>query len=845
MHQFKFRTWFVFVLTIVLFVSLLTPSLPTQAQQEPDRELWKALLPLDTVISFMNTGAHPDDEQSALLAYLSLGKGVRTISVLANRGEGGQNQIGKELGNALGIIRSRELQEAAKLLNVHLFMLSEDLNDPIYDFGFSKSPEETLKKWGETLTYERLIRRIREERPDIVMPSFRDVPTEHGHHRAISELTLRAFRDAADPNVFPEQIRQGLKPWQIKKLYLPGTNGHETLRFNIGGKPDPIYGLTYPQLGEESRKMHKSQGMGRDLPVDDYFISLELVNSATGSKGKESSLFDSLPYDFADYAKQVPQPAMKQTLILLQDQYDRAIQAYPNRAHVTQEVQKALQMTRLAIRLAQVQLLNQEQKEDLLYRLQIKERQLQHASAVASKIQISLGIDREIWTLGSTSHLTLTLRNNSDQPITGIRAKPVLPGDHWKASVQPYITSLGPKRQQTIRLAMSAPVDHASFFHPYHPSIVQIDVSYRLQGQTVTQRITPDTIKQTAALLPDWGFLLSPESSMINTAKEQDTRTIHLQVTNYKNGPSQGTIHVNVPEGWKAEPAEWDVHFAKADEQQSFQVNITTPKGVKEQTYDITFEANVDGHRFNSQVQQIFYPHIGTSYYVRDAKLNLHAFSLKLPTELKIGYVESGFDDVSNQLRQAGLNVTSLTEEDLKNKDLSRYDTIVVGIRAYLSRSDLLANNQRLLDYVKNGGHVVMQYHKPEDNWKPELAPYPLTPGDPPISWRVTDETAPVTFLHPDHPIMQWPNKITSDDFGGWVQERGVYFPSSWDKEHYLPLLSISDPGEEPFASGLLVADYGKGTYIYTSLVWYRQIQAQVPGGYHMFINLVSYPHTR
>jgi len=845
MHQFKFRTWFVFVLTIVLFVSLLTPSLPTQAQQEPDRELWKALLPLDTVISFMNTGAHPDDEQSALLAYLSLGKGVRTISVLANRGEGGQNQIGKELGNALGIIRSRELQEAAKLLNVHLLMLSQDLNDPIYDFGFSKSPEETLNKWGETLTYERLIRRIRAERPDIVMPSFRDVPTEHGHHRAISELTLRAFRDAADPNVFPEQIRQGLKPWQIKKLYLPGTNGHETLRFNIGGKPDPIYGLTYPQLGEESRKMHKSQGMGRDLPVGDFFISLELVNSATGSKGKESSLFDSLPYDFADYAKQVPQPAMKQALIHLQHQYDQAIQAYPNRAHVTREVQKALQMTRLAIRLAQVQPLNQEQKEDLLYRLQIKEQQLQHASAVASDIQISLGIDRAIWTLGSTSHLTLTLHNNSDQPITEIRVKPVLPEDHWKATVQPYIIALGPRHQETIRFAMSAPVDHASFFHPYHPSIVQIDVSYLLEGQTVTQRITPDPLKQTAALLPDWGFLLSPESSIINTAKEQDTRTIHLQVTNYKNGPSQGTIHVNVPEGWKAEPAEWDVHFAKADEQKSFQVNITAPKGVKEQTYDITFEANIDGHRFNSQVQHIFYPHIGTSYYVRDAKLTLHAFPLNLPTGLKIGYVESGFDDVSNQLRQVGLNITSLTEDDLKNKDLSQYDTIVVGIRAYLSRSDLLANNQRLLDYVKNGGHVVMQYHKPEDNWKPELAPYPLTPGDPPISWRVTDETAPVTFLHPDHPIMQWPNKIISADFGGWVQERGVYFPSSWDKEHYLPLLSMSDPGEEPFASGLLVADYGKGTYIYTSLVWYRQIQAQVPGGYRMFINLVSYPHTR
>src|SRR5699024_3183538 len=208
------------------------------------------------------------------------------------------------------------------------------------------------------------------------------------------------------------------------------------------------------------------------------------------------------------------------------------------------------------------------------------------------------------------------------------------------------------------------------------------------------------------------------------------------------------------------------------------------------------------------------------------------------------GYVDSGFDQVPAHLREAGLDVTLVTEDDLATGDLSRFDTIVVGIRAYLSREDLLEHNDRLLEYVKEGGHVVMQYHKPEDNWSKERAPYPITPGQPSIEWRVTDETAPVTILKPEHPLFHAPNEITEKDFQGWVQERGLYFPSQWASA-YTPLLSMADPGEEPFQGGLLVTDYGEGSYIYSSLVWYRQIQNQVPGGYRMFVNLISYPHNR
>lgn len=838
----KIRLGVSVLLSLLLVFSLVLPSLvlPSYAKDQ-DVELWKALLPLDTIVSFMNTGAHPDDEQSALLAYLSLGKGVRTISLIANRGEGGQNEIGTELFHALGMVRSRELEEAAKLLNMQLHLLNEKPGDPIYDFGFSKSPEETLEKWGETHTYERLIRKIRETRPDIVMPSFLDVPSQHGHHRAINQLTVKAFEDAADPKVFPEHIKEGLQPWQVKKLYLPGTDTTTTLRLNIGGQVDLKYGLTYPQLGEESRKLHKSQGMGRDLPVEDYFVSLQLKKSKVGTPGQEKSIFDQLPYDFKAYSNQITNPALKQRLSQLQDQYDRTLQSYPDHEKVTKEVQKSLKWTRQLIQFTKKQTLDGQQKEDLLFRLQVKEKQLLHASAVASKVRATLNVGDGVFTLGATKQVTIQLENGSKAPLTDLNIKPVLQNTGWKATVKPFAKKLAPNGKLSLVIDVTAPTSSDHFYQPYEPSAVQFDLQYKLYGEAVTQRVSVDPVKQTVALLPDWGILLTPESGIVNTEKQQDTKKVTVQVTNYVHGPSKGSVRLQLPAGWKAEPSSQSIAFEKFQEQKQITFTITTSSGIAEKNYEVPVIVDVNGKKFSKQVQVISYPHIGKVYYVRDSKVSFQGVSLRFDPNKKIGYIDSGFDDVANNLREAGLQVTLLTEEDLKSGDLSQYDAIVVGIRAYLSRKDLLENNQRLLDYVKNDGTLVIQYHKPGDNWKPELAPYPLVPGDPPINWRVTDENAAVTILDPNHPLIKGPNPITEKDFENWVQERAVYVPSTWDQEHYQPLFSMADPGEDPFNNTVLVANYGKGTYIYTSLVLYRQIQSQVPGGYRLMVNMIEY----
>jgi len=278
----KVKKFFLGLLSTLLVVSLLPFSGSAAKAQEPDVDLWNAVKPLETTVTFLNTGAHPDDERSDFLAYLSRGLGVKTSSLIANRGEGGQNEIGDELGNGLGIIRSREMIEAAKITGVKAYHLSETTSDAIYDFGFSKSPEDTLAQWGEDLTYERLIRFIRTYQPDIIMPSFRNVPSQHGHHRAIEILSERAFKDAANPAIYPEQLKEGLSVWQVKKLYLPAETKEQTETSIEIGMIDPIYQMSYPQLGEQSRFMHKSQGMGNNIPVAPRQVNLELLFSVVG-----------------------------------------------------------------------------------------------------------------------------------------------------------------------------------------------------------------------------------------------------------------------------------------------------------------------------------------------------------------------------------------------------------------------------------------------------------------------------------------------------------------------------------------------------------------------------------
>ncbi len=414
--------WLATLTSVAVAGGLLFPAAQPAQADRGVVDLWKSIKPLTTIASAMNTGAHPDDEHSATLAYLSLGQGVNTFSIIANRGEGGQNEIGSELGNALGIIRTRELQEASKVTNITLSMLSEDINDPIYDFGFSKSPDETLQKWGESIAYERLIRKIREDRPDIVYPSFLNEDSTHGHHRAINVITVKAFKDAADPNVFPEHLQKGLQPWQVKKLYVPGTAKDYNVVVPVS-EYNEIYGASYLQLGEESRFMHKSQGMGRvydeGAATPDLFGNYyKLLSTTVKMPDKESGFFDGIAYTYEDLAKEVDAKAKDQKIAkdlrVLQKDSEQVIAAYPKFAAVTKEVHGMKADLQTAIADLNASSLDKATKTDLMYRLKVKDEQLNKASMEATSVVAKVKPATGELVAGQTTKVTVTAFNGGN-----------------------------------------------------------------------------------------------------------------------------------------------------------------------------------------------------------------------------------------------------------------------------------------------------------------------------------------------------------------------------------------------------------------------------------------------
>ncbi|MFD2922336.1 PIG-L family deacetylase [Halobacillus naozhouensis] len=831
----KFSLLFLIVMLLVPLAARISSY--GEEKAKPDVELWNTLKPLDTTLSFLNTGAHPDDERSHLLAYLSRGLGIRTASLIANRGEGGQNEIGKELGNALGIIRSNEMKEASKVTGVEVFHLSQTTNDPIYDFGFSKSPEETLEKWGEELTYERFIRRIRTYKPDILFPSFLNVESQHGHHRAINLLTVKAFEDAADPTVFPEQLEEGLSTWQVKKLYLPANSEKATTSLEIG-KKDPIYGMTYPQLGEKSRYLHKSQGMGEDIPAEPETVHLKLAKSVTEIPSKEG-MFDGLAYDFKEISARLKNghPAVSAKLTHFQKTLDKVIEQYPDRSQALKKSHVALKEVRRLQSKIEESGLKAKEKEDILFRLDVKEKQLTEVSKVASSLEVETMVEDATLVQDGQTKVTVTMKNNGKYLLRNVHATLSLPRG-WTIEHTLETFHLKAGENKTIEFVVNVP-SNAEYFKPYDDPSIQSELTYSVGPTKVKQSYQTES---TVAILPDVSVQTNPTSLVVNTLDIPKKVTIEAEVQNNTSGSLKASVELDVPDGWSVDPAAKPVTFIEENETKTIVFTVSPGEKVSKGKFTLQPVVKANGKSLSTHVQKIDYEHINTSYYLQPAKIEGVAFDLKLPDKLKVGYIDSGFDKVANHLQGIGMDVTKLGVENLQSGDLTQYDTIVTGVRAYLSREDLRKNNELLLQYVEDGGHLVVQYNKPWDNWDPEQTPpYNLVIGQPSIQWRVTDETAEVAVQKPNHPLFNYPNSITEKDWSNWIQERGLYYPMEWD-ERFETFVSMADPNGEHYEGGILMADYGDGTYLYTNLVWYRQIQNQVPGGYRIFTNLVSYP---
>jgi LmbE family N-acetylglucosaminyl deacetylase len=781
---------------------------PDQARIETQRahpritELWWALRPLTSVVRFMQTGAHPDDEISGMLAALAFRDGVNISYACSTRGEGGQNDVGTEAGAALGALRTREMERACDVLGMRMYWHSETPEDPITDFGFSKSGDETLGRWGHARTLARFVDIVREERPDIMCPTFLDVPGQHGHHRAMTQAAHEVMTAAADP-AYPSN-----RPvWQVKKMYLPAWSGAgqaydddlppppATMTVPGAGE-DAITGWSWDQIGQQSRAYHRTQGMGRWVAKDDW-RDWPLHLAETHVAGPDDSVFSGLPTTLADLAAMPGAEDIADQLASAQASIDAAVVAFPAFDHVATSALKALAAVRTALENCPDNV-----RDDVAHRLQAKEVQLGHVIRLALGVDVRLRVAEPFLVPGQSVSFACEI---SKGQADAIDVSLDLPRD-WSVD-----------KDQLIIDENAAPT--APYRVIYDPAAAEAPaalVKISHQGKSLSLRLP---MENPPMVLPNRMARVSPDGVLINLADKTRDFAAHVDSVH----PDKAKVALSLPDDWQALPL-------------SEGLGGSAPSKVAPGLYTLPVHVN-DASAMT--VQRIEQPHTAPTTTATPAALRVLALDAKLP-DVTVGYVGAGNDRVNHWLSMLGADMTDLTNEDLTSDTaLQRFDTIVIGIFAMRFRPGLSDAMARLHAWARAGGTLVTLYHRPWDNWDPDTTPpHRLEIGQPSLRWRVTDEAANVRHLS-DHPLLSTPNQIGPDDWAGWVKERGLYFAKSWDAA-YAPLIEMADPGEDPHQGALLVADVGAGRHVHTSLILHHQMENLVPGAFRLMANLIA-----
>ena len=848
---------------------------------------------LNTTGRLMQIDAHPDDEDGGMLTLEARGKGESTLLMTLNRGEGGQNKLGSNLFDVLGVVRTLEVLAADRYYGV------EQRFSRVADFGYSKTPEETFQKWGgHDIALADIVRVVRTFKPDVLIARFSGTERDgHGHHQASAILTKEAFRAAADPNRFPEQIKEGLQPWQPKKLYIGNVCGfgastcdpaNYTVKLNTG-KEDPLLGMSYVQFAVEGLVHQESQGLaGIKIPKGDRFAYYKLVDSVIDSPkdkdGHEQDFFDGIDTTLVGLASRLGDeekkvPWLREELTRVQQDVTESQQ---NAEIGSQKAAEALLEARAAaedlVNKVKQSSLSEGPKLWLATELQSKQGQLEHAANLVLGLSLKAAVpEKQLSSPESTSMavpgepvaVEANIRNG-ELPINLLSAALVVNAPACKsaegrgamhealakASVEnvafetricanagysrPYWHRHDPERDslntidepQYQTLPLPPPPFHVVMKYEYqalHGSI-EVPVMVRFRWPDGSEGERP------LAIGPEFSLALTPSTDVIPSDKRGSTNV--TSTARDQSSGSEARIALKVPEGWRAEPPRESVNIPKDKAKDvSFQV---FPSELQESQTHISAELTSGKKTYTEGYTVVTREDLGTFYYYQPALQRVSIVNVKVPKDRKIGYIMGAGDDIATVLQQIGMNVTMIPADKLASEDLSQYPTIVLGIRAY-EQKDIVDNNKRLIDYVENGGRLVVQYNTMGSFASPinfnagKYTPYPATLSHA----RVSVEEAPVKILDPANPVFHYPNEITEKDFDGWVQERGLYFMSQWDPK-YTPLLETHDPGEPEQKGGLLVAQYGKGTYIYTGLSFFRQLPAGVPGAVRLFVNLLS-----
>jgi LmbE family N-acetylglucosaminyl deacetylase len=786
----------------VLMAALAMPALsPSQPSQSGAAAIQLALERLTVSGSALMIAAHPDDENTALLAHLAMGRKVRTGYLSLTRGEGGQNLIGPEQGALLGVIRTQELLAARRVDGAEQFFTRA------VDFGYSKSAGEAMRIWDRERVLGDIVLVIRKFRPDVIILRFSGTSRDgHGQHQASAILGKEAFFAAADPARYPEQLRE-VQPWKARRLVWNAFSFNrqqekETealpnkLEIDVG-RFDPLLGRSYAEIAGISRSMHQSQAMGspqRRGPQKDF-----LMHVAGDPATKD--LFEGTQYQDASPAGEVLREAART--------FDWRI---PERT-VPLLIKARAQVTDLR-----------------------KRRDLDEAIGLCAGLWLDASANRPLVSAGETIQVRAQALNRSELPVTlhgvtlegepasaaaivekpltyNLVAQQVL---EWRAkpnSRKPSVEQPEPDPVLIARFRLAVAGEEMEFARP---------VIYRYVDDLHGELTRP------LAIVPPVSVRFGAPSTLFPSKGQ---RTVDLKVHAFTN--ASGNARLALPPEWKSEPASAPFALSHPGEEMVVHFRVTPPASAA--IADAGAIAAVPGAESNVDVEVLNYSHIPVQVVNTKAKSKVTRSDV-VSLAKRIGYIMGAGDLVPDALRQLDCEVTLLSPIDLSAGDLSRFEAIVTGVRAYNTRDDLRANQHRLMEYVRGGGTLIVQYNVLGSELSQQsIGPYPIKIG----RERVAEEEAPVNLLKPDHVLLQSPNRVTQSDFEGWVQERGLYFASGWDPR-YEALIQSADAGEQPHAGGLLYARVGKGVYIFTAYSWFRQLPAGVPGAYRLFANLLS-----
>ncbi len=879
--------------------------------------LSRCLLALRTRASILMVTAHPDDEDGGMLAYETRHIGARAVLLTLTRGEGGQNAMSTDFYDALGLVRTQELLQSDRYYGVDQYW------GTVIDYGFSKTREEALEKWGYERVLSDTVRVVRMTRPLVITSVFAGAPTDgHGNHQVAGQMAQEVFNAAGDPNRFPEQIRQGLRPWKPLKVYarVPffaptkehtiydyATDKYVPIRFYDyvnkswidktpstdvrvpEGTLNAAAGLTALQTGREGWGFQKSQNGGGTVPPPSlYAAPYHRYGSRVESGVEEKSFYDGIDVSLTGIASLATGgnvSALKDGLAQLQKCVDEATALYrPDEpARIAPALADGLKLARRLSEQVRTGELAEPGKGDVAFELERKSEQLGQA------LTLALGLSFEA-TVAPEKEPTGLFAAFGGTPITFTIA---IPGQHF--AIHSHFLNGGPERLTVNEISVQAsdgkawkiaadstapaelegerdlkrkfsviaPQD-ATLVKPYferpdeeqpyynltderfrnlslapYPLYASAKVVYRGTAWEIRKLVQTNSrvmdigIKQQPLLTaPAISVSVSPSAGAVPLASSSFafTCSVHSNV----KGPAKGALRLDLPKGWRATPPEYAFAFTRDGDNETFSFQIA-PGSIAPQKYEIRAVAEYQGKSYAEGYRLVGYAGLRPYPYYRPARYEATGVDVKTAPGLRVAYIPGTGDDVPRALEDLGLRVPILSDDDLAQADLNQFDAIVTGVRAYSAKPELRAANARLLEYVKKGGVLIIQYNL--QNLDDGYSPYDFSLGSNPQ--KVVDEQSAIQFLDPANPALNWPNKITEADFKGWQEERGHGFMEKWDP-HYHALLETHDPDQQPQRGGLLLARYGKGLYVYDAFALYRQLPSGVPGAYRLLANLVS-----